>query len=50
MGETSGSKGHDPNEERDDERARGEDPRLADLKSVKEHAAEEVPFKITHQG
>lgn len=42
--------GTDPNEKLDDERARGEDPKLADIKSVKEHAAEAVPFKITHQG
>lgn len=48
MADSSGGK--DPNQQYDEERARGEDPKLADLKSVKEHAAEPVPFKITNQG
>lgn len=48
MGDT-GSKGTDPNEERDMERARGEDPQLANLTDAqnKEHQVEPVPFKIT---
>lgn len=43
-----GTKGPvDPNEARDEERARGEDPKLADIGTVKDHAAEPVPFKVT---
>lgn len=45
MAESNGGK--DPNQQYDEERARGEDPKLADLKSVKDHQAEPVPFKIT---
>lgn len=42
-------KGTDPNEQRDDERARGEDPRLANISEAanKDRPTEEVPFKIT---
>ncbi len=48
--DTDGGKGQDPNAAYDQQRARGEDPRLADIKSDKEHQAEPVPFKITNTG
>ncbi len=46
------SSGQDPNATYDEARARGEDPRNADLSegANKEHQAEPVPFKITNQG
>jgi len=47
MGESSNG-GEDPNEDRDMERARGEDPKLANLSEaqVKEKLTEAVPFKV----
>jgi len=47
MAETSNG-GEDPNEEYDDKRARGEDPKLANLSEaqVKEKLTEAVPFKV----
>jgi len=48
MGDADG-KGTDPNQQHDEERARGEDPRLADIKegANKSHQAEPVPYKVT---
>ena len=48
MAETSSNGGEDPNEEFDLKRARGEDPKLANLSEaqVKEKLTEAVPFKV----
>lgn len=48
MGDADG-KGTDPNQQRDEERARGEDPKLADISEAqnKDHKAEPVPFKVS---
>ena len=52
MGDADGKGGEDPNQKFDEERARGEDPKLANISEAqnKDHEARPAPFKITSQG
>lgn len=50
--DSDSGKGTDPNQAYDEQRARGEDPKLANLTDaqVKEKLTRPAPFKITGEG